>query len=127
MSDLLQCYGRQVDPRAKKGVFVGFKRGIKGYKIWDPKDGKFILNRDVIFDEASMLKPTISQQVEIEKIKELLQQVESDATLPSLEKSVSLEIILKVTQGSDQVAEQDADDDEDQGHIMCDVHESVTV
>jgi len=42
-------------------VFVGFKRGIKGYKIWDPKDRKFILSRDVKFDEASMLKPTISQ------------------------------------------------------------------
>jgi len=48
-------------------VFVGFKRGVKDYKIWDPKDKKFILSRDVTFDEASMLKPTISQHVEIEK------------------------------------------------------------
>ena len=32
-----------------------------------------------------------------------------------------------MTQGSDHVAEQDADDDEDQGHIMGDVHESVAV
>ena len=23
--------------RAKKGVFVGFKKAIKGYKFWDPK------------------------------------------------------------------------------------------
>jgi len=23
----------KLDPRAKKGVFVGFKRGVKGYKI----------------------------------------------------------------------------------------------
>jgi len=50
----------KLDPRAKKGVFVGFKRGVKGYKIWDPKDKKFILSRDVTFDEASILKPTIS-------------------------------------------------------------------
>ena len=41
--------------------------------------------------------------------------MESDATSPSLERSVSLEIIPKVTQGSDQVAEQDVDDDKDQG------------
>ena len=74
-----------------------------------------------------MLMSTISQQVQIEKAKEVSQQVESDATSPSLERSVSLEIILKVTQGSDQVAEQDADDDEDQGQVMSDVHESVTV
>ena len=37
-----------------------------------------------------------------------------------------MEIIPKMTQGSDQVAEQDAADDEDQGHVMSDVHESVT-
>ena len=46
--------------RAKKGVLVGFKKNVKGYKIWDLKDKKFILSRDVTFDEASMVKPTES-------------------------------------------------------------------
>ena len=32
----------KLDPRAKKGVFVGFKRGIKGFKIWDLTDKKFL-------------------------------------------------------------------------------------
>ena len=32
-----------------------------------------------------------------------------------------------MTQYSDHVAEQDADDDEDQGQVMDDVHESVAV
>ena len=41
----------------------------------------------------------------------ILQQVESDATLPSLDRSVSFEIIPSVTQGGDQVADHDADDD----------------
>jgi len=50
----------KVDPRAKKGVFVRFKKGVKCYKIWDPKDKKFILSRDIMFDEALMLKPTNS-------------------------------------------------------------------
>ena len=45
----------------------------------------------------------------------------------SLKRSVSLEIIPKVTQGSDQVAEKDADDDEDQEQVMGDVHESIVV
>ena len=53
--------------------------------------------------------------------------MESDATLPSLKRSVSLEIIPKVTQGSDQVTEQDVDDDEDQGQVMGDVQESIAV
>jgi len=46
-----------LDPRAKKRVFVGFKKGVKGYNIWDPKNKKCVLSRDVTFDEASMLKP----------------------------------------------------------------------
>jgi len=74
-----------------------------------------------------MLKSTISQHVKIEKTKEVSQQEESDATSLSLERSVSLEIIPKVTQGSNQVAQQDADDNEDQGHVMGDFHESVAV
>ena len=53
-----------------------------------------------MFDKASILKPTISQKVEIEKTKGISQQaeikktkgisqqVESDATSPSLERSV---------------------------------------
>jgi len=50
----------KLDLRAKKGVFVGFKKDVKCYKIWDPKDKKFILSRDIMFDEALMLKPTNS-------------------------------------------------------------------
>jgi len=38
------------------------------------------------------------------------QLVESDTTSPSLEKSVSFEIIPAVTQGGDQVADQDVDE-----------------
>ena len=53
--------------------------------------------------------------------------MESNAILPSLERSVSLEIIPTVTQGSDHVANQDIDDDEDQGQGMGDVHESIAV
>ena len=50
------------------------------------------------------MKPTISQQVEIEKTKGISPLVEREATTPSLERSVSVEIIPTVTQGSDHVA-----------------------
>jgi len=52
--------------------------------------------------------------VEIEKTKGVSQQVESDATSLSVERSVFSENIPMVTQGSDHVADQDADY-EDQG------------
>ena len=47
-----------------------------------------------------MLKLTISQQVEIEKIKKVSQQVESNATSLSLKRSVSFEIVPMMTHGS---------------------------
>ena len=65
--------------------------------------------------------------MEIEKIKGILQQVESNATSPSLERSVSLVIIPMVTYSRDHIADQDTDDDEDQGQTMSDVHESIAV
>ena len=76
--DLLRVFGcpayyhvkkDKLDPRAKKGLFVSFKKGIKGFKIWDPTDMKFIFSRDVTFDEVSMLKPKISQQEELSRPK----------------------------------------------------------
>jgi len=133
--DLLQVFGcpafyhvkeDKLDPKARKNVFVGFKKRVKGYKIWDPKNKKFILSRNVMFNEASMVKPIDSQQVESQTMTDrILQQVESDTTSPSLYRSISFEVILSVTQGGDQVAEQDADnDEEDQVHVMADVHYS---
>ncbi|KAH9699499.1 hypothetical protein KPL71_024377 [Citrus sinensis] len=69
----------KLDPRARKAIFVRFKGGVKGFKLWDLEDKKFVCNRDVTFDEASMMKASSSQQVE-NKTKEVLQRVEFDAT-----------------------------------------------
>ena len=47
-------------------MFRGFKKGVKSYKIWDPKDKKIILSRNVTFDNASIVKPKNSQHVGME-------------------------------------------------------------
>lgn len=39
---------------AKKCVFVGYDSRTKGYKLYNPKDGKVIISRDVDFDEEAM-------------------------------------------------------------------------
>ena len=57
----------------RKSVFVGFKKSVNGYKIVDPKDRKFILSRDVMFDETSIMKPANSQQVKSKMIDRILQ------------------------------------------------------
>jgi len=67
------------------------------------------LIRDVTFDKALMVKPTNI------RISEL---VESDATPPLPDRTISFEITPKVTQGGSHVADED---DEDQGHAICDV------
>ncbi|KAH9689071.1 hypothetical protein KPL70_015335 [Citrus sinensis] len=52
----------KLDSRAKKTIFVGFKGGVKGFKLWDLEDKKFMCSKDVTFDEASMIKASSSQQ-----------------------------------------------------------------
>ncbi|KAH9780058.1 retrovirus-related pol polyprotein from transposon TNT 1-94-like protein [Citrus sinensis] len=50
----------KLDARARKAIFVGFKCGVKGFKLWDLEDKKFVCSRDVTFDEALMMKASSS-------------------------------------------------------------------
>ncbi|PNX90442.1 cysteine-rich receptor-like protein kinase 25-like protein [Trifolium pratense] len=44
----------KLDARAVKCVFIGYLEGVKGYKLWkmEPRGSKFIISKDVIFDET---------------------------------------------------------------------------
>uniref|UniRef100_A0A2N9G8M7 CCHC-type domain-containing protein n=1 Tax=Fagus sylvatica TaxID=28930 RepID=A0A2N9G8M7_FAGSY len=48
--------GQNSNPKSKKCIFLGFKKGVKGYKLWDPVAQKVVISRDVVFDEKSMTK-----------------------------------------------------------------------
>jgi len=50
VSGLLSYQGRQVGFKGEKMCFGRIQERCKSYKIWDPKDIKFILSRDVMFD-----------------------------------------------------------------------------
>ncbi|KAK3034863.1 hypothetical protein RJ639_032318 [Escallonia herrerae] len=39
------------DDRSKKYVFIGYDSSSKGYKLYNPNDGKIMVSRDVVFDE----------------------------------------------------------------------------
>ena len=65
--------------------------------------------------------------MEIIKTKDVSQQVENDTNPLSLDSSVSVRIISRVTQGNDQANEVDADDEEGQEQIMGDVPDSTAV
>ena len=46
----------KLEPRSVKCVFIGFKQGVKGYKLWCPETSKVVISRDVVFDETSMFQ-----------------------------------------------------------------------
>src|ERR1044072_5809073 len=45
----------KLDHKSSRCIFIGFNKGVKGYKLWDPVKKKVVVSRDVIFDEQSML------------------------------------------------------------------------
>ena len=97
-----------VNPRVKKFVFLGVKRNMKGYRLWDLKN-KIVLSQHVTFDETSVWKSTVSQQVERTKTKEVSQRVEVDATPPSPVSSVLVKTSPNVTSGGDHVVRVDTE------------------
>ena len=71
----------KVNPRAKRFVYLGVKGN--SYRLWDLEDKKIMMSRHVTLGEASVVKSTVSQQVERTETKEVSQRVEVDATPPS--------------------------------------------
>ncbi|KAF7144548.1 hypothetical protein RHSIM_Rhsim04G0139500 [Rhododendron simsii] len=41
----------KLDDRSEKYVFIGYDSRSKGYKLYNPSNGKMISSRDVVFDE----------------------------------------------------------------------------
>jgi hypothetical protein len=42
----------KMDKKDKKCIFIGYKDGVKGYKLWNPKTKKIVYSRDVVFREV---------------------------------------------------------------------------
>jgi hypothetical protein len=42
----------KLDKKAEKCIFIGYKDGVKGYKLWNPETKKIVYNRDVVFREV---------------------------------------------------------------------------
>ena len=39
----------KLDAKSRECTFLGYQKGIKGFKRWDPKANKAVISRDVIF------------------------------------------------------------------------------
>ncbi|KAM2708962.1 hypothetical protein EV2_046705 [Malus domestica] len=41
----------KIDDKSEKFIFIGYDSNSKGYKLYNPNNGKTVINRDVTFDE----------------------------------------------------------------------------
>ena len=42
----------KLDKNVVRCIFIGYKEGMKGYKLWDPTSRKTVYIRDVVFREV---------------------------------------------------------------------------
>jgi hypothetical protein len=42
----------KLDKNVEKCIFIGYKDGVKVYKIWNPETKKTVYSRDVVFIEV---------------------------------------------------------------------------
>jgi hypothetical protein len=72
----------RIDKKDEKCIFIGYKDGLKGYKLWNPETKKVVHSRDVVFRE---MKDVVKHEVlpgkeEPKKIDFDLKDDESDST-----------------------------------------------
>lgn len=58
--------GKRLEIRARKGAFVGYGDGVKGYRIRSPSEKRVILSRSVVFDEDTMTNKQTNRELEIQ-------------------------------------------------------------
>ena len=51
----------KLNPRALKGIFIGYSNGVKGYKIWLIEEKKCVISRNVIFHENTLFKTNLQE------------------------------------------------------------------
>ena len=66
--------------KSERCFLIGYKDGLKGYKIWNPETRKVVYNHDVVFREVKDVIKHEVQRKELEKIEFELKEEESDST-----------------------------------------------
>ena len=69
-----------MDNKSERCIFIGYKDGLKGYKLWNPKTTKVVYSRVVVFREVKYVVTHEVLPKEPEKIKFELKEDESDST-----------------------------------------------
>ena len=70
----------KLDSKSEKCIFIGYKDGLKGYKLWNPVIKKDVYNPDVVFKEVKDVIKHEVQPKEPENIEFELKEEESNST-----------------------------------------------
>ena len=70
----------KLDNKFERCIFIGYKDGLKGYKLWNPETRKVVYSRDVVFREVKDVVKHEFLPKEPEKIEFELKEDESDST-----------------------------------------------
>lgn len=66
----------KLDPKSKQQcIFLGYEKGVKGYKLWDLKTSKVVISRDVVFNEKAILTNTQNKEEQLPERKRKDKQV----------------------------------------------------
>ncbi|KAH9782268.1 hypothetical protein KPL71_008823 [Citrus sinensis] len=101
----------KLEPRALKGVFIGYPEGVKGYKLWctDFKPPKAIISRDVVFNEAEVCKHLEANHPMSENHKSQFE-VESSTTVAK-----GRTIVESESEADKNMSESEVESEDDQG------------
>eukprot|EP00253_Pinus_taeda_P035873 PITA_35873 len=69
----------KLDSKSEKCIFIGYKDGLKGYKLWNPVTREVVYSRDVVFREVKDVIKHEVQPKEPVKIEFELKEEESDS------------------------------------------------
>jgi len=70
-----------LDSKYEKCIFIGYKDGLKGYKLWNAVIRKVLYNQDVVFREVKDVIKHEVQPKEPKKIEFELKEEESDSII----------------------------------------------
>jgi hypothetical protein len=72
----------KLDKKDEKCIFIGYKDGVKGYKLWNPETKKIVYSRDVVFREVKDVSKQefLPTQDKPEKIKLDLDDAKSESS-----------------------------------------------
>lgn len=109
----------KLNPRAKKGVFVGYPDGVKGYKIWLLDEEKCVLSRNVVFKEDLLYKSLVKKSKKKVEIGESSRVVELEINSEVTDTETGVDESLSDTERDAEV-DVSQDDEEEESPVLQD-------